>query len=281
MINIFLSENIFLLIIAFIWLVGAIILDFKKLEVDNWWNFSLIVIGLAYRGFLSVSNQDYRFILWGVIGLSVLFIVSEIFYYSRIFAMGDEKLLFALGVILPISLNWKDNLVILLVFIIAFFLSASVYGLIYTLILSFVNRKSFVKEFKMLFKKYKNIFLWVVLAGFSFFAIGVLVGILPLMGVGIMLVFGAILLLYGKAVENASMFRKVKVDKLVCGDWVAERIKIGNRVIKVGWEGIDEKDLSLIKKNYKKLVLVKYGIAFTPAFLIALILTLLWFWFVF
>jgi len=46
-------ENWFLIIIGLIWIVVAVMQDFKRREVDNIWNFSLIGIALAYRAGIS------------------------------------------------------------------------------------------------------------------------------------------------------------------------------------------------------------------------------------
>ena len=36
------GENIPLLVLAFVWILGAIMQDLRRREVDNLWNFSLI-----------------------------------------------------------------------------------------------------------------------------------------------------------------------------------------------------------------------------------------------
>ncbi len=40
------------------------------------------------------------------------------------------------------------------------------------------------------------------------------------------------------------------------------------------WEGLSEKDLKLIRKKYRRKVMVKYGVPFTPSFLIGFLLVL-------
>ena len=51
------TENIFLLVIAFIWIIGAILQDLRRREVDNIWNFSLIGFALDYSCAFSVYNN--------------------------------------------------------------------------------------------------------------------------------------------------------------------------------------------------------------------------------
>ena len=97
--EIFSPVNLFLIVIAVIWIVFAVIQDFRKREVANWWNFSLIAFVFAYRAFLSLNSGDYRYFLWGLIGFVAGFILANAFYYARMFAGGDAKLLMALGTI--------------------------------------------------------------------------------------------------------------------------------------------------------------------------------------
>ena len=43
------NENLFLIILGLVWIIGAVLQDLKRREVDNLWNFSLIFFALAYR----------------------------------------------------------------------------------------------------------------------------------------------------------------------------------------------------------------------------------------
>ena len=74
------------------------------------------------------------------------------------------------------------------------------------------------------------------------------------------------------------MTKEVNVRDLTVGDWLVQKIKVKEKMIKANWEGLDEEQLVLIQKNYRKKVLVKYGIPFTPAFLFALLaIILVWY----
>jgi len=60
--EIFSSANIFLIVIAIVWMIFAVIQDFRKREVANWWNFSLIAFVLAYRlFFMGIDRAGRRF----------------------------------------------------------------------------------------------------------------------------------------------------------------------------------------------------------------------------
>ena len=52
------NENLFLIILGIVWIIGAVLQDLKRREVDNLWNFSLIVFALGYRAFVSVWLSD-------------------------------------------------------------------------------------------------------------------------------------------------------------------------------------------------------------------------------
>ena len=93
----------FLIALAIIWIIGAVLQDLKRREVDNIWNFSLIAIALAYRFGASIFIDNYWFFINGIIGFVIFLILGNIFYYARLFAGGDAKLLMALGAILPLS----------------------------------------------------------------------------------------------------------------------------------------------------------------------------------
>ena len=72
------------------------------------------------------------------------------------------------------------------------------------------------------------------------------------------------------------MVKNVSVNKLVEGDWIVGDIKIKGKYICGPKDlGISMTQISLLRKNHVKEVLVKEGIPFVPAFLIALIVSLI------
>ena len=271
-ISIFNPENIFLLSIAVLWCVIAVIQDFRKREVANWWNFSLIVFALAFRAFISVSKLDYRYFLWGIIGLIIGFLLAELFYYSRLFAQGDAKLLLALSVILPLSFDWKTNLWIFLIFLVLIIIAGGLYGLVYSLILGILHFKDLKKEYLKYFKKFGLKGKIMILMGGIFSLACYILGYYDLIVFGIILFIYPFLFSLAKSIEERALTKLVNLRDLTIGDWLAKPVKIGNKIIKPNWEGLDEKELNLIlKKSKNKKILVKYGIPFTPAFLLALI----------
>ncbi len=273
--NIFSYENMFLLAIGLFWLAIASIQDFKKREVENWWSFSLIAFVLVYRAFISIESSSIMYFVWGLIGLVVGFALMNAFYYARVFAGGDAKLLMALCALLPLSYDWVSNLLVLLVFLISSILVGGVYGLIYSFILMIKNFKRFRKEYEKSFKNYKKLFYlslcFALLAFIAFFIADNKVLLL----LGIIMLLSPFLFSFAKAVEESCMIGFVKVKNLTIGDWLAEKIRVKNKIIKPYWEGLNEKELNLIRKYLKKDVLIKQGIPFVPVFFLAFIVAFL------
>lgn len=270
--EIFSIENWFLIVMAFVWMMVSSVQDFRKREVENWWNFSLIVFALVYRAFLSIMHWNWMYLAWGLIGLACGFILANAFYYSRIFAGGDAKLLMALGTIIPLSLFWQTNLFLLTLFLLFFILAGSIYGIFFSVFLTIVNYRNFLKEFPKQLKKYsKTVFITSIVILFIilfFVVIKFYTGIL----LGLVLFIAPFLLVYSKAIEAGCMFKLVNVQTLTIGDWTTKPIKAGKKIIKPNWEGLSEEEVSLIKKYSKGKVEVKQGIPFIPSFLLAFFL---------
>jgi Flp pilus assembly protein protease CpaA len=263
----------FLLILAGIWLVIASYCDIKKREVPNWLNFSLIAFALAYRAFYSAISQDLVFFVYGLAGFMVFFILAYAFYYGRIFAGGDAKLLMGLGAILPFSNNIASNLLVFGLFVFLLLLAGSVYGLLYSFFLVIKNPGKFVKEFNKEFNSGKKLVLIGLIFAilsliFVFYIREAIFAVLPL----IILIF-PFLFIYGKAVENSCMIVEMPGNKATVGDWIYEPVKVRGKIIKPYWEGLSEEEVKLLRKVKK--IKIKQGIPFVPSFLIAFILLLL------
>ncbi|MEA3330036.1 MAG: prepilin peptidase [Nanoarchaeota archaeon] len=268
---------VFLFILAFVWVAFAVVQDLKTREIANWLNFSLIIFALAVRMFYSVFADDYSFILFGIFGLGCGILLGNLFYYLRIFAGGDAKLLIALFVVIPVALTFYENLIIFLIFVLALLFFGGIYSLIYSVGLSVFNWRLFSKEFKKQFVR-RKIYFWVSLI----FSLGFLIlsffTDLVFLFLGVSIFVLPYLYVYLKSVEVSALVRRVGVDVLTEGDWLVSKIKLGRRVVNPGWEGLSKNDLEFLQKNYKKKVVVKYGVPFSPAFLFALLAIVLFLW---
>ncbi|MEK6914633.1 MAG: prepilin peptidase [Nanoarchaeota archaeon] len=267
------NENLFLILLAVVWIIGAILQDIKRREVDNIWNFSLIAFALAYRFSLSIFNGNYMFFLNGIVGLIIFLFLGNLFYYGRLFAGGDAKLLIALGSILPLSYEWIINFKIFLVFISGFLFGGSIYVFLWSIVLVFLNFEKFSREYKKQSMSYKNYFIYsfifVLILSFLFYFINKILIFSAL----VFLLF-PFLFIFARAIEEVCMIKKVSVDKLTVGDWLYEDLYVKGKKIEKNWEGLSYEDLKLIQKKYNRKVLVKYGIPFTPSFLIGFFLIL-------
>lgn len=261
-------ETVVLIILALVWLIFASIHDVKTTEVPDWLNFSLIIFSIGFRFFYSLfALGSFNFFFQGLIGLGIFFVLGNLFYYGRMFAGGDAKLMIALGAILPFSFSLIENLKLFGVFLLIFFLIASLFGIITSAYFAITNKIRFKKEFVKIHKKNLK-------TNYVLKAMALIVMILGLFGqsiffyLGVLLFFSPLLLSFAKAVEEACMVKLVDSSKLMEGDWLYESLVVGNKKIVAKWDGLSKKEISLIQKH-KKSVWVKKGVPFVPVFLIS------------
>lgn len=271
-------ENLFLIILALVWIVGAILQDIKRREVDNLWNFSLAGFALAYRFIVMAHTGEYWFFINGLLGLAIFFALGNLFYYSRLFAGGDAKLLIALGAILPLSYDWIVNFKIFGIFILGFLILGSLYVLNWAIFLMIKNFKSFKKEFLKQWKDYEKLFLLFFIIVIVFILIVLILGKSMFIIIGIIILLFPILFIFAKSVEESCMIKAVNPKKLTEGEWLYHDIRVKGKKISADWEGVSSNELRLIKNKYKKDVLIKQGIPFTPSFLMGFLILLFILW---
>lgn len=271
------AADYFLFFLGFIWVVAATLCDLKRREVPNWLNFSLILFALAFRYFYSVfAGFDYFF--HGFLGFVFFFVLAHLFYYSRVFAGGDAKLLMGLGAVLPMFSGYVVNFKMLLYFVLIFMVIGSVYGLLYSFVLVLMRLERFGKEFAYQMKKrirffFASLFFVIASAAFAFYA-GDIAWILPFI-----IALLPFLYVYAKSVEEACMIKAVFPSKVTEGDWLYRPIKTQSKIILPRWEGLTKRQVAFIQEYYKKKVLIKQGIPFVPAFFFAYLFFFGKFWF--
>lgn len=273
-------ENYFLVALGLIWIFVAVLQDLKRREVDNLWNFSLIAFALAYRLAFSSYSGNYWFFINGILGLAIFLFLGNLFYYSRLFAGGDAKLVIALGTILPLSYNWIINFKIFGLFILLFLVMGSIYSLIWAIVLVLENfkefRKEIVKQIKMFGKLFLIALIAAVIGSILIFYISGSTELALLFG--LVLILFPILFVFAKAVEESGLKKWVSPKKLTEGEWLYNDIIVAGKKIKASWDGVSAEELRLIRKKHKKDVLIKEGIPFTPSFLLAFACLLILFW---
>ena len=269
-----LEKYYFLFLIALVWILFAVVQDLRTREISNWLNFSLIAIVLAYRAFYSLSVGSYDFFVYGLFGILGFVFLGYLFYYAKIFAGGDAKLLFGLGGVLPIE-SFGDLLVLGGGFVMLLFLVGVVYTLIYTAFLVNSRWKEFSKDFGKRFReKRKKFYLLLII---------ILVLVLVIMkDIGgsslILMIFPLTFLLYiyVKSVEKVCMMKYLGAKDLTEGDWLERDVRVGGKVIRKSVHGLSKKEIGILKKAKKK-VWIKDGVPFSPAFLGAfLVFVYLW-----
>ncbi len=183
--------------------------------------------------------------------------------------------MFALGTIIPFSNVFEINIVLFVLFLFLFFFSGAVYSLFSSSYLVARNFKKFKKEFFVQSKKNKKLILGtcflailIALGGFFdsiLFCLSIFVFVLPYLYVS------------AKAIDECCMIKKVSPNKITEGDWLYQDVKLNGKTIKKSWDGLSKEEIRLLKKHKKK-VLIRYGVPFSPSFLLAFII-FVYFWF--
>ena len=150
------QEYYFLFALAFIYTLFATLQDLKSREVANWLNFSFIAFALSYRTFYSLTTNNPQFLILGLLGFIIFFILANALYYGNAFAGGDAKLLMAFGIILPYT-SYLSLLYLSGIFIFALLLVGGIYTIIISFFIALKNKKTFKNSFKGLYKEYKLI----------------------------------------------------------------------------------------------------------------------------
>ncbi len=273
--------DIILLAVGLTWVIAAAVSDIRSREVPDWISFSLIGLGLGIRLIHSLVFSDWVFFLYGLAGLCVGFLVGALFYYAHVWGGGDYKLLVGLGAIFGTAPFFLDTaipfFVILIVNILIF---GAIYGLIWSSVLFFRNRR---KVFENMFDSFKSTavlrYLMIVCAIVALALTALMQEVftrmlLVALAVGFVLYY--FLFVFIRALEKAVMCHKVPVSQLTVGDWVAEPVKVHGKVISGPRDyGLELEQIALLKKYRVKSVLIKDGMAFVPAFALGLLFSLL------
>ena len=281
--------GILLVITAFLWLLFASISDLRTREVPDWISYSLIAIGISFNLISYVISSNTSFLINPLFGFLLCFIIANLMYYSRQWGGGDAKLLMGLGILLssypkPFADIFNPTLYDL-PFIVTFLMNllviASLYGILWVIYLALKNYHKLKENFSKIMKQDKKaryIVSFVVLALllFSFFIDEIIKFIVILSSLLLFTMFYFSLLI--KSVEDVCMFKKLPVQKLTEGDWVLEKVYINKELIYTPRKtGLTKEDISLLMRHEKKIhyVIVKEGLPFVPAFLITLIVSII------
>lgn len=251
----------------------------RTTEVANWLNFTLIAFTLAYRGFYALVYEVPYFFWYGVLGVGVFVGLAYLFYYGRVFAGGDAKLLMGYGGVLPFT-SITSLITITLTFLLVFFVAGILYTLVYSGVLVARNTKGFTNAFKKEWSAFRKLFIAMFFVGLGLEI--VLASGAPLFPYGFWVVLFSLLpllVMYARALERGIMIVRVAPTKLTEGDWLDRAVTVGKTTIEPSVHGLTKKEILFLLKH-KKNVWIKRGIPFTPTFLISLFV-LIWSWYSF
>jgi Flp pilus assembly protein protease CpaA len=261
-------------VLLFAGVLIATITDLRTREVPDTVSYGLIAIGVLGGLVVALARQDLWFFLERIFGLLVGLVIGAIAYYTRQWGGGDAKLIIGIGAIVGVS---RTNLS-LIAFLALLVLCGALYGLFALLWLALVtHRKRFLPAFKTYLREPGPHRLRIAL---------VVVGVVIVVGVFFappdvqLLLMGLLCALYllmysylfSRVVERTVLLKEYSVGKLTEGDWIAKDVVVrGKTLVSHKTTGITLDDIARLKKANVKTVTVKEGIAFVPAFLLALV----------
>lgn len=255
----------FLFWVLLIGIFIATVQDLKRREVDNWLNFLILAFGVVFVLFSSLMSNDFGLLVRGGFVLLLGFVFMNVFYYGRVFAGGDAKLLFALsiffvgGTFLMSFLNFG-------VFIFFLFFCGGIYGMIYSLVLYGLNFKRSNVAIGKYLVRYK--FVWFFVIGVILMLLGVLNNLF--FALGGFIILANLLFSFAKGIEEVVMIRNIRGSELREGDLLADDVMFKKRMINASFDGVDLEEVKFLKGKNK--VKIREGIPFVPSFLFAFVL---------
>lgn len=259
-----------LFVLMIVGVIFSVIQDIKRKEIDRWLTFSMLFSGVFFLTAKIIINKDSNLLLQSLFVFGIMFVLSQLLYYSKFFAGGDSSLLFSLSALF-VGQTFLISILNILTFLVILFISGSGYGLVYTIVLYFKEFRKNNEDIKKIFKETKM--KYVLLASIPFLILSYFfIYVIP---IAVVMLLYPILFSVTKAVEKNSLTKTIEGKELREGDWLKDNIEINGKVIKSSFFGIS-KDEALELKN-KKSIVIKEGIPFAPVFLISMILSLIFF----
>ena len=143
--------------IAFVTLLIASYTDLKTREVPDWLNYSLMFAAVGLRLIFSLYYDNWAYFFEGIFGLGALVAVGLLMFYTGQWGGGDSKMLMALGAVFGIPLKLQGLFhTPMASFFVNLLLIGAAYGLIYSVYLALMHRKSFVLAWKKEISKIKG-----------------------------------------------------------------------------------------------------------------------------
>ncbi|MFH7880647.1 MAG: prepilin peptidase [Candidatus Aenigmatarchaeota archaeon] len=257
------------LIILFLGLVYASYYDLKTTEIPDLFAYIFLALALFLFFFYGYLNNFNNFLNNFFISLTISLIGFLMYFFGQ-WGLGDSFLLAASS----FYLFFKIPKSFLIYSQLDFFTNVIIVGAFYIpiyMLPKFLRDKKAKNFFILSVKKnfVKNIFL-IIITLIVFLSISFLFFnqflIKPAIFILTFSLFLTLLLFYLKSCEKI-LIKKILVKNLKPGDVLLESKR---------WDGIDKECIERIKRSGKKYVYIKNGVAFSPVFLISLVITLLY-----
>jgi len=245
----------------------ASLYDIRCRYVPDYVSYSFIAIAIIERVMFFIETGDAQVIIWAAYAAIILGLMGYLMYKAGAWGGGDVKIIISTAILiacfpgeaLPSSLNYFLNLLII--------------GAVYTIPLTIITG---LKGKCKPSKKDWQLMTTGLLGGIVIFML------MPIM-MGLLLGFALFIMLsmnYLKRIETNCFIKPANMKTLMDGDWLVNEVKVGRRTIKPKKEGLTKEEAEQIKEWYKngklkEKPLIKEGLPFLPAFLIALIPTVL------
>lgn len=270
-------------ILSFIALFIGSITDLKTREVPDWVNYGLVLSGLGLNLLFSIIYSSNSFIINSILGLAIFFGIAYIMFYAGQWGGGDSKMLMGIGAMVGIDVGLPKQQFLAGFLANALFIGA-LYGLLWSILLAFKNRKKFSKEFKKILvgkkimKAKKLILVFLIALLILLFFANVHYIRISILSLALLLLTGFYLWVFVKAIEKSSMYKLVEPNKLTEGDWIVNDVYANKKYICGPKDlGIEKKQIRQLAELYKKKkvgkILIKEGIPFVPSFFVAFIVT--------
>ncbi len=248
--------------------------DIKTRLVPDWTSYFMLAAGLGGNAILSLLSNSFWPILYSAAGAGAFFAAGYLLYRVGVWGGGDAKLLPALGSLLAYSTK-----IAIWPFLVSFWLNllilGAIFGVLGMLFLFLKNRAKTTSELKSLINEFKLPFYSTI---FAAALLGVATIFEKVAIFGFVIAILGLLLFVLKATERAALHKTIKPGQLVEGDWILDEVRVGDYCYKPKKIGVEKADIvkmvELEKLGKLKDVKVKDGIAYVPAFLAALLVTI-------
>ncbi len=250
--------------------------DIKKREVLDSASLTLLLISIITVILYSLIQNNYNVLLTALKFFILLLMFSLLLYYARQWGGGDTKLLIALSIPLTFPIIKFDIFLTSPIdFLVNLAIVGSLYGTFFALIKIMRRPKEFINNLKAISKEHKYYLFLAVFFSLMIFIMANLQDInlikSLLYSLSVFLLLIPILHTIFKSIESFSMIKTIPINRLTPGDWIIDK-KIKSR-FKISSLGIDQEQISLLKKAKIKLIQIKEGIPFVPTFLLAYVIT--------